>query len=189
MDLLVILLVAGVTLGLCFLADKGYTKVFRNRKQHHSGLSVRLSQHYGGAGIILCLLGLLSVFRSEGSKVLLFGGILVALLGIGLMVYYLSFGIYYDSETFLVTTFGKKSTAYSYKDIRGQRLYQIAGGNIMVELYLTDGRTVSLQSPMKGMYAFLDAAFAGWCRQTGRAAGDCPFHHPENSCWFPNMED
>ena len=51
MDILAILLIGAVTFGVCFLMDKGFTGIFRNKKQHKSGLSVRLSQHYGGSGV------------------------------------------------------------------------------------------------------------------------------------------
>ena len=36
-----VLLVAAVVFGICFLADKGFTKIFRGQVQHRSGLSVR----------------------------------------------------------------------------------------------------------------------------------------------------
>lgn len=189
MDFLFILLLGAATFGLCFLVDKLYTHFFRSKPQHKTGKSVRLSQHYGGAGVILLLLGLLAVFQSAGSALLLVCGCFVILLGIGLIVYYLTFGVYYDADSLVLTTFGKKSTVYSYADIRGQKLYQVAGGNVMIELYFTDGRTVALQSNMKGVYPFLDAAFAGWCRQTGADPENCPFYDPQNSCWFPSVEE
>ena len=96
MDILVILLVGAVTLGLCFLTDKGFSALFRSKPQHKTGLSVRLSQHYGGAGIILLILGLMAVFSGcSTSKLLLVCGVLVAALGVGLIIYYLAFGILY----------------------------------------------------------------------------------------------
>lgn len=185
-----ILLIGAITFLLCFLADKGFTAAFRNKPQHKSGLSVQMSQHYGGAGLVLVLLGVSAVFNGWGSsKLLLFCGGFVAVLGIALVVYYLSFGIYYDEDGFLLTAFGKKNVTYSYRDIKGQKLYRVTGGNVLVELYFRDDRTVTLQSNMKGVYPFLDAAFNGWCRQTGISAEECSFHDPENSCWFPSMEE
>lgn len=189
MDFLVILLVGAATFGVCFLLDKGFTGVFRSKPQHQTGLSVRLSQHYGGAGLLLVVLGLAAIFKGlNDSKMLLFCGGIVVLLGIGLIVYYMSFGIYYDEDSFILTTFGQKSKCYAYRDIQGQKLYRLTGGNIMVELYFCDGKTVTLQSNMKGVYPFLDTAFAKWCEQTGVKPEDCPFYDPENSCWFPGME-
>ena len=185
-----ILLIGAVTIGLCFLLDKGFTAIFRGKAQHKSGLSVRLSQHYGGAGIVLLLLGLVAVFYGwNAGALMLVGGIVMILLGIGLIVYYMTFGIYYDSDSLILTTFGKKSKVYSFGDIQGQRLYQVTGGGVLIELYFRDGRTVALQSTMKGVYPFMDTAFAGWCRQKSIKWEDCPFHDPQNSCWFPSMEE
>jgi len=188
MEFVVILLVAAATFGLCFLADRGFTKAFRGKEQHASGLSVRLSKRYGSIGLVLAVIGLAAVFSGKGQPVLLYGGLFVVLLGVGLIVYYMTFGVFYDSDSFILTTFGKKSVTYRYRDIKGQLLYLVAGGNVLVELYLEDGRTVSLQSTMDGMYPFLDTAFAGWCVQKGLRPEDCAFHDPGNSCWFPNLE-
>ena len=190
MDFLVILLVGAATFGLCFLLDKGFTGIFRSKPQHQTGLSVRVSQHYGGAGLLLVILGVAAIFKglNEG-KVLLIAGAIVALLGVGLIVYYMSFGVYYDGSSFILTTFGRKSKTYSYRQIQGQKLYSVTGGNVVIELFFDDGRTLALQSNMKGAYPFLDTAFAKWCEQTGKLPEDCLFHDPQNSCWFPSMEE
>ena len=71
----------------------------------------------------------------------------------------------------------------------GQKLYLVQGGNIIVELHMDDGTTVSLQSAMEGIYPFLDTAFAAWCLQTGRDPQSCDFHDPSQSLWFPTVED
>lgn len=105
-----------------------------------------------------------------------------------LLTYYLSFGIYYDDDTFLVSTFGRKSVTYRYGEICAQQLY-VSMGNTLIELHMKNGKTVNLQASMTGVYPFMDKAFAGWLRQTGRREADCPFHDPENSCWFPKAED
>ena len=120
-------------------------------------------------------------------NVLMIGGIIVALLGVGLVVYYMTFGVFYDEDGFVLTTFGKRSTTYQYNQIAGQMLY-VSGNNIIVELHMKDGRTVGLQSAMVGMDTFLDFAFANWCRQTGKNPAECEFHDPDNSLWFPTME-
>lgn len=188
MELIVILLVAAATFGVCFLVDKGFTRTFRSEVQHASGLSVRLSKRYGSFGLILFVIGLAALFVGiNGERLLIFGGPVVMLVGVGLVVYYMTFGIYYDEESFIVTTFGKRSTTYRYNQIRGQLLYN-ASGSILVELHMADGRTVGIQSNMTGSDAFLDTAFAAWCRQTGRDPENCDFHDPANSLWFPMME-
>ena len=51
------IIIAGLVFGVCFLVDKGFTKVFRNQQQHRSGLSVRLNKRYGTAGIVVFILG------------------------------------------------------------------------------------------------------------------------------------
>lgn len=190
MELFGILLVAGLVLGLCYLIDKAFTKAFRSKAQHRSGLAVRANKRYGIFGVILSVLGILGFFTGlTDGPVLLVGGIIVLLMGLGFAVHYLSFGIFYDEESFLLSRFGKKDREYRYQDIQGQRLYVIQGGTILVELYMADGSTVSVQSSMDGAYPFLDAAFAAWCRQTGRNPENCEFHDPSQSLWFPTMED
>lgn len=184
-----ILLVAGAVFALCFLADKVFTKAFRSQVQHQSGLSVRPNKKYGAFGLILVVLGLAAVFSGlEDDKVLLVGGCVVILLGIGLAVYYLSTGLFYDEESFLYLSFGKKSLTYHYRDIQAQQLYN-AQGNLMVELYMTDGKSVYVHGNMVGAFDFLDKAFSGWCAQKGITAADCPFYDPANSCWFPPVSE
>ena len=190
MNAFAVLLIAAATFGVCYLFDKGYTAKFRNKVQHRSGLSVRLSKRYAAFGLILSVIGLTAVFTGlTNGPVLLIGGIIVMLMGIGLIVYYMTFGVFYDADSFIVTTFGKKSRTYNFRDIRSQQLYVVQGGNIIIELHLSDKRAVSLQSVMEGVYPFLDHAFAAWCRQTGRDPEGCTFHDPSNSLWFPSEEE
>ena len=189
MQIFAILILAALVFGICYLIDKGFQKTFRNKPQHKSGLSIRPNKRYATFGIILTILGLAALFSSAESIVLLVGGILILVMAIGLIVYYMTFGIYYDEDTFLYTTFGKKSMEYRYQDIKSQQLYVIQGGNVVIELHMADGKAVSVQSAMLGVYAFLDTAFAGWCRQKGINSDDCSFYDPANSCWFPTEEN
>ena len=190
MTVFLILLIAAAVFGLCFAVDKAFTKIFRSKAQHRSGLAVRASKRYGLFGVILSVLGIMAacVGIADGS-VLLWGGIIVLLMGLGLAVYYLSFGVFYDGETFLLSRFGKKDVTYRFDQIKGQKLYLVQGGNIIIELHMTDGGTVSLQSTMDGVYPFLDTAFAAWCMQTGRDPQSCDFHDPSQSLWFPTVEE
>lgn len=188
MPYVIIAVVVALTFGICILVDKGFQKKFRGKAQHASGLSVRLNKRYATIGIILCVLGLGGVFAGfNGYVALLIAGIIVFLMGLALIVYYLSVGIFYDQEGFVYSKFGKASITYHYNQIEGQLLYN-ASGNIVIELHMKDGKSVSLQSTMVGVYPFLDTAFENWCRQTGRSAHDCDFHDPDNSLWFPMME-
>ena len=190
MTFFLILLIAAAVFGLCFAVDKAFSKLFRSKAQHRSGMAVRANKGYGLFGVILSVLGVMAVCVgiSDGS-VLLWGGIIVLLMGVCLAVYYLSFGVFYDGETFLLSRFGKKEVTYRFSEIKGQKLYLVQGGNVIIELHMADGGTVSLQSTMDGVYPFLDTAFAAWCMQTGRDPQGCDFHDPSQSLWFPTVEE
>ena len=150
---------------------------------------MRLNKRYATIGIVLLFLGVCAVFAGISDYLALCtGGIVVALVGVSLIVYYLTFGIFYDQDGFILTTFGRRSVTYQYNQISGQLLYN-ASGNILIELHMKDGRSVNLQAGMVGVYPFLDTAFENWCRQVGRNPEECEFHDPDNSLWFPSMED
>lgn len=188
MEFLVLLILVALVFGLCYLVDKGFQKAFRGKAQHQSGRAVRLSKRYGTGGILLFVLGLLAVFSGVGgSTVLVIGGGVILLTGVGLVIYYMTFGIYYDDDSFLVSGFAKKDHAYRYGQIKGQQLYEITGGNLLVELHMDDGSAVQLYSQMTGAKAFLDTAFLGWVRQNGIDVRtlDCD---PEAYKWFPSGE-
>ena len=184
-----VLVIAALTFGVCFLVDKGFTKKFRGKAQHKSGLSVRLNKKYGAFGLILMALGVAAIFSGINGNGLVIGigGGVVLLVGVGLLVYYMTFGVFYDEDSFVLTTFGKRSTTYRFGQIQGQLLYN-ASGNVLIELHMEDGRTVGLQASMTGVYPFLDKAFFGWCYQRELAPENCEFHDPDNSLWFPMME-
>ena len=183
-------LIAAVIFGICYLVDKTFAKLFRSKAQHRSGMAVRANKRYGLFGVVLTILGILAICVGvTDGPVLLWGGVIVLLMGIALAVYYLSFGIFYDGESLLLQRFGKKDVTHYYRDIVGQKLYLIQGGSIVVELHMADGSAVSVQSSFEGVYPFLDTAFAGWCLQTGRDPQSCDFHDPSQSLWFPTVED
>ena len=188
MEIVAILIIIGVVFCICFLVDKLFTKLFRNKEQHKSGKAVRLNKKNGAFGLIMILAGTAAIFSGVADSIaLLLGGVILVLVGIALVVYYLSFGVFYDEEQFVLTTFGKRSQTYYYKDILAQQLYT-SYGNTLIELHLSDGRCFQLQSGMDGVYPFLDKAFCAWLRQTGRKREDCTFYDPDNSCWFPGLE-
>ena len=190
MQLFPILVIAAIIFGICYLVDRAFTKAFRSKAQHRSGKAVRASKRYGVFGIGLICIGILAIITGvTDGPVLLWGGAFVLLMGICLAVYYLSFGIFYDNDSLLFTRFGKKDLTYSYGEIVGQKLYLVQGGNVIVELHMADGSAVSVHPAMDGIYPFLDTAFAGWCRQTGRNPEECEFHDPSQSLWFPTVED
>ena len=182
-----ILLLIGATFLLCWLVDKGFHKLFRSKPQHVSGKAVRLSKYYALGGLILSVLGISATITGAADSILLLaGGIIVLLAGICMIVWYMCFGIFYDGDSFVLTTFGRKSVTYRYGQIRGQLLYNNRG-HILVELHMTDGQAFHLQHNMTNVSSFLDTAYDGWCAQRGLAK-EQDFHDPENSCWFPSAE-
>ena len=184
------LVIAALVFGLCYLVDKVFTAKFRSKAQHRSGMAVRVSKQYGVFGVALSVLGILAVgVGVQGGLALMIGGMVVLIMGICLGVYYLTHGIFYDGESFLVASFRKKDRIYRFEDIQEQKLFLVQGGNVIIELYLADGSSVSLQSSMDGVYLFLDTAFAGWCIQKAIDPRDCDFHDPSKSWWFPHEEE
>ena len=187
MQAIVILLIAALVFLICWGVDKLFIRLFRSKAQHRSGLAVRSSKRYGLFGVIFTVLGILGIFSGTGGdKILLYAGIVVMLMGIALAVHYLSFGIFYDGESFLLCRFGRKDREHRYDEIVSQKLYTITGGSTVIELTLKDGSALSLQSTMDGVYPFMDTAFAGWCLETGRRMEDCDFYDPSKSWWFPH---
>lgn len=189
MEYVAIIILAAVIFGLCFLVDKGFTKLFRSQSQHLSGTAVRLSKRYGSIGLIIAVLGVAAIFTGlkEGWALIAGGGILVVM-GVGLVVYYMSYAVFYDDESFIFTTIGKAKKTYYYRDIRQQQLYNNQG-HLLIELHMADGNAIHLQSTMTGYDKFMDHAFAAWLKQTGKTKEDCPFHDPDKSCWFPPVEE
>ena len=187
MQYIAVILIGAAAFGVFWLIDKGFTKLFRSQAQHMSGLAIRLNKRYCSFGLILSVLGIASMLAStkEGWIMLAAGGIIL-LVGVGLIVYYMTFGVFYDDQGFVYTTFGRKSTTYMYKDIKGQMLYN-SSDNTIIELHMSDGKTVHLSASLENTYGFMDKAFACWLQQTGRKQEDCDFYDPDNSCWFPTM--
>ena len=189
MEFVSVVLIAAAVFGICYFVDKGFAKLFRSKAQHMSGLAVRVNKRYGAFGVILFALGVGAILAGlSGEWILIAGGALILIAGICMVVYYLTFGVFYDDDSFLISRFGKKSLTYRYDQIKTQQLY-VASGNTLIELHMTDGQNISLQAGMPGVYDFMDKAFAGWCRQKGVDPESCEFHDPHNSCWFPPMEE
>lgn len=189
MQALGILIVAAVVFFLCWVVDKLFSRLFRSRAQQRSGMAVRANKRYGVFGVILSVLGILGIVAGiRGERLLLWCGIIVLLMGAALAAHYLSFGIFYDGESYLLCRFGRKSQEHRFSEIVSQRLYAVTGGSTVIELALKDGSTLTLQSTMDGVYPFMDTAFAGWCMQTGRKMDECGFYDPSKSWWFPHEE-
>ena len=151
-------------------------------------------------GVVIIVLFLIIPIRTE-----LLDFLLIINIGLSIMILMITMNI---SETLefsifpsllLVTTLFRlglnvsSTRAILYKGYAGEVIQNfgnlITGGNIVVELTMDTGNTVSLQSTMDGVYPFLDAAFSAWCRQKGIREADCPFHDPSKSWWFPHEEE
>ena len=190
MNIFSALLIAAVVFGACRIIDILFTNAFRSKAQHRSGLAVRVNRRYGVFGVGLIVLGILAMgVGVTGGTALILGGAVVLIMGICLSVYYLTHGIFYDGESFLVASFRKEDRVYQFEQIKEQKLYLVQGGNVIIELYMDDDTAVSLQSSMDGVYLFLDTAFAAWCLQKGIDPQTCDFHDPSKSWWFPHEEE
>ena len=64
MEFVIIALIVAAIFGLCYLVDKAFTKAFRSKAQHRSGLAVRANKRYGIFGVVLSALGVLSAWAS-----------------------------------------------------------------------------------------------------------------------------
>ena len=177
MAIAAMIILIALVFGLCFLVDKGFNKIFRGKVQHQSGKSVRLSKRYGSIGLIMFAFGTAAVFMgiNNAEWVLVGGAAVLVLGGIALVVAYLSFGIYYDEDSFILSKFGKPSLTCYFKNIRSQQLY-LASGNVVVELHLHDGSYFQVHTGMVGMDAFMDHAFQAWLEQNGRRQEDCDWY-------------
>ena len=190
MSLISTVVIAALVFGSCYLIDKLFTAKFRSTAQHRSGMAVRVNKRYGVFGVGLSVLGVLAIgVGITGGVALMIGGAVVLIMGICLAVYYLTHGIFYDGESFLLASFRKEDRLYHYRDIKEQKLFLVQGGSVIIELYLNDGSSVSLQSSMDGVYLFLDTAFSGWCMQKDIDPQSCSFHDPSKSWWFPHEEE
>ena len=185
------LLVIAATFGAMFLLDKSLTKLFRSREQHRSGTAVRLKKHFGLLSLALMALGLLGIvtFFTDRNLILLVGGLLVLPGGAVLGIYYLTHGIFYDDESFLYVTFGNNAREYRYADIQGQKLYEIQGGTLLVELHMADEKTVSVQFSMEGAPSFLDKAAHARLRQLDLNSHECDWFDESQGRWFPPVEE
>ena len=185
------LLIIAATFGVMFLLDRGLTKLFRSRNQHRSGTAVRLKKHYGILSLALMALGALGIvtYFTDRTLTLLVGGLLTLPGGALLGIYYLTHGIFYDDDSFLYVSFGNRSREYRYADIAAQKLYEIQGGTLLVELHMADGSAVSVQGTMEGAYDFLSKAAHARMRQLGLNSHECDWFDEAAGRWFPPVED
>ena len=187
MQFIPVILLVGLVFGLCWLVDKGITKLFRSQAQHQSGLAVRMNKRYGSMGIIVALLGAAGLVTGlvQNNVASIVGGVILIIAGLGLSFYYLTNGIFYDADSILYCSFGKKSRTYRYNNIVHQQLYVVQGGHYIVELHMTDKTSVMVQSQMEGAKDFLAYANKCWCHQKGVEFTP----KPDEFIYFPSQED
>ena len=53
MQFVIVLLIAAAVFGVCYLVDKGFSKAFRGKAQHRSGMAVRANKRFGVFGVVL----------------------------------------------------------------------------------------------------------------------------------------
>ena len=190
MTWVIYLTVIAATFGVLFLGDWLFRKYFRREHEYQTGMVVHLNKRLLVAGVLLAALGvaMLGQMAKGFSWVLVLAAAILEIMGIGLLIYYNSFGVFFDLDTFIYRNFRQKAKTYRYEDIVSQQLFTTAGG-IMVELDLADGRTLSLQQNMDGMYAFLDHACFARLRQLGQEPRECKWFDKSQSCWFPPREE
>ncbi len=183
-----IILIALTTFLVCFLVDKVFNLLFRSRRQHQSRRQVRLRRRMAAFGLIVAVLGAACVIFYWGRQPVIFwSGVALLLMGGAMVVYYVCFGVFYDEEGFLHSTFGKKPRFYNYRQIRFQQLYN-SQGSIVVELHLEGGDCLQIQDSMEGAWEFLDYAYEMWRMEKGLSDDKCAFHNADKCQWFPQVE-
>ena len=90
MQFVIVLLIAAAVFGVCYLVDKGFSRAFRGKAQHRSGMAVRANKRFGVFGVVLTVLGVMAFCIGIGDgPVLIVGGLIVFAMGVFLAVYYL----------------------------------------------------------------------------------------------------
>ena len=77
MQFVIVLLIAAAVFGVCYLVDKGFSRAFRGKAQHRSGMAVRANKRFGVFGVVLTVLGVMAFCIGIGDgPVLIVGGVL-----------------------------------------------------------------------------------------------------------------
>lgn len=83
MQFVIVLLIAAAVFGVCYLVDKGFSKAFRGKAQHRSGMAVRANKRFGVFGVVLTVLGVMAFCIGIGDgPVLIVGGLIVFAMGV-----------------------------------------------------------------------------------------------------------
>ena len=188
MKYVLLLLLCAVVFLACFLIDKLFALIFPKSKTEKSGNVVRLPRRNAIAGVLLIFVPLtvLLFFIPEGGDTLMTVGCVIAIvLGVILLVNYLSFAIYYDDEGFVYKDLRRKKTSYHYSQIRGQRSVMTRSGVNSILFVAND--EINIYSTMQNLNAFLNKAFYKWCevKQIDPASVE---NNPRMFTWFPDPD-
>lgn len=83
MQFVIVLLIAAAVFGVCYLVDKGFSRAFRGKAQHRSGMAVRANKRFGVFGVVLTVLGVMAFCIGIGDgPVLIVGGLIVFAMGV-----------------------------------------------------------------------------------------------------------
>ena len=184
MQYVLYLLLIAVLFGLVALCDFLLKKLLRRQEKPNA---VRLPRYAIILGLLLFMLGLVAVLYvpRQTERFLWFGGWLVLVMGLFLLVNYFWSGIFYDDEGFTYRVFPRRGKTYRYRDITGQQTF-VARSGWNSNLYVR-GEEVQLYAAMQGLPEFLHKAFFAWCRETGIDPNSVE-NDPHNLVFFPPPE-
>ncbi len=161
MKYVVLALLLAAVLGLCFLVDRGDAgkvgpgAARRTPPPRYPILSALLL----GAVIPCAWYGI-----AGKAPMFLAGAVLLAGMSLYAISTYRKTGIDYTEDGFTFRA-GRQTARFRYAQILGQRV-SIARRSVCLVL-CTEAGNVVLQNNMQGFTRFLEAAYAGWCRQKG----------------------
>ena len=179
------LLLIAVIFGLVALVDFVFGKLFPKAKVKKTEKAVRAPRYSFIVGILIVFLGIMGLlFYTEADVFLRIGMVIAMVMGLYMAVNYISFGIFYDDETFTYRTLTKKAVTFRYADITGQRSFLARSG---LNVTLLAGETeVPLNGSMQGVADFMNHAFFAWCRQKGLDP-DAQEYDPRTLRYFPEV--
>lgn len=189
MKYVLLLAFCGVVFLLCFLFDKLFQKLFPKSETEKRGQVVRLPRRNAITSILLIFIAvcvLLFLMPEGGDTLMLIGCIVAIVMGVIILVSYLSFAIYFDDEGFVCKDLRRKKTAYRYSQIRGQRSVMTRSG-VNSTLFVADDE-INVYSSMQNLNAFLSKAFYKWCevKEIDPATVE---NNPRMFTWFPDVKE
>lgn len=187
MPFLGIAIVCALVFLICFGIDKLVQRLFPKTELEKGKNVVRPARRSAVFGVILTFAAVaVTVFRisKEPDVLLLLGCAVAFILGVILLVSYFSFAIYYDNESFLYRSYGRKRE-FHYGQIRGQRTLMTRGGYNAV--LFVDDTEIDLYSSMQNVNVFLGKAFYRWCEQKGIDPNSVE-NNPRMMSWFPDPD-